>query len=364
VPTLTEATAVAAAFDPGRLTLARQAAGLLKKDLAEKLGVTAAAVTQYELGQSRPSPAVLTLAAQALAVDRQFFVAGRPRLPLDGSSAHFRSLRATRQYEREQALATVSLLWEITSLLETVVRLPAVRLPAVPAGSPASAAAAVRRHWKIPDGPLPHLIRRIEAAGAVVALTAPEQASRRVDAFSCQLTNRPIVVLTADKASIFRRRWNAAHELGHLLLHAEPLPADREQERQAHAFAGELLAPTEQIGDLLPARADLPALLSLQREWGVSVAALLRRGRDCAVYSDAVYRRGMITLTRLGWRQTEPGDDTPGELPSLLGRATELAADAGLPLSELARRVGLPLPRVRQLLGLATDGRPALRLVE
>jgi transcriptional regulator with XRE-family HTH domain len=51
--------AVAAAFAPDALGLARRWRQMRKNALARQVGVTAAAVSQYELGQARPSPAVL-----------------------------------------------------------------------------------------------------------------------------------------------------------------------------------------------------------------------------------------------------------------------------------------------------------------
>jgi transcriptional regulator with XRE-family HTH domain len=46
------------AFDARRLTLARWANELTKKELADRVGVSAASITQYEAGNTLPSPAV------------------------------------------------------------------------------------------------------------------------------------------------------------------------------------------------------------------------------------------------------------------------------------------------------------------
>ncbi|MFE2933050.1 ImmA/IrrE family metallo-endopeptidase [Streptomyces sp. NPDC059278] len=63
-----------------------------------------------------------------------------------------------------------------------------------------------------------------------------------VDAFSTRAA-RPLVVLTAARADdIYRHRFTAAHELGHLVLHADAT-GDSRQEKQADAFAAEFLTP-------------------------------------------------------------------------------------------------------------------------
>lgn len=52
-----------------RIKAARQAAGLSRKDLAERLGVTANAISNYENDVSFPKPPVLFAMFGALGVD-------------------------------------------------------------------------------------------------------------------------------------------------------------------------------------------------------------------------------------------------------------------------------------------------------
>jgi Zn-dependent peptidase ImmA (M78 family)/transcriptional regulator with XRE-family HTH domain len=357
---------VAAVFDPARLTLARQAAGLSKKELAESIGRTPAAVTQYEAGLARPSGVVLDICAVELGVPVGFFARGRPRLPLDVSDAHFRSLRSARVGERLRALATVELVWELTEQLTRHVRLPAIDLPDLgeapdAAPDPQAAARAVRAAWHLPAGPVPHLVRLLEARGIVVAFLNFSDADR-VDAFSTSAGGRPIVVLTADKGSALRTRFSAAHELAHLLLHTDVIPGDIGHEREADAFAAEFLMPAADITPELPTRVDLQALLDLQQRWGVSVAALLYRCRELGTLSEASYKRAMMRISRLGWRTHEPGDHRPAERPALLTQAFDLAAGNGVTIGVLADTLQLPVPAIRALLGMA-DHRPVLHLV-
>ncbi len=72
------------------------------------------------------------------------------------------------------------------------------------------------------------------------------------------------------------------------------------------------------------ARVDWRRLAELKLEWGVSMAMLLRRMRDLAVISDAAYWRGMMDLSRRGWRRSEPIDIGAPERPELLARALAL----------------------------------------
>src|SRR5689334_13843074 len=89
---------VASAFDPARLTQGRQLKGMSKKELADAIGVTPAAVGQYETGSSGVRPELISRLAEVLDVPISFFLVGRPHGNIDASMAHFRSLRSTRSY--------------------------------------------------------------------------------------------------------------------------------------------------------------------------------------------------------------------------------------------------------------------------
>jgi Zn-dependent peptidase ImmA (M78 family)/DNA-binding XRE family transcriptional regulator len=359
-----DAVAVAQAFAPARLTMARELAGLRKRDLAEAIDRTAAAVSQYELGQARPSGETLRRCAAALDVPVSFFTAGRPQLRLDTAGAHFRSLRSTTAHQRQQALAHVELLWELIDQLDNVIELPALDLGlplGLRPGDPAATAAMVRNAWDVPAGPVAHLVRTLETRG-VVLTQLPGVDAEAIDAFSAALHGRPIIVLSR-KGNPMRQRFSVAHELGHLLLHPDPVPGDSRHEREASTFAAEFLMPADEIRDRLPTPVDITELKETADGYGVSVAALAYRGKDLGVYSESTLRRVMATLSRLGWRTEEPvGSRYPGERPELLVRAAELAERHGLPLPLLADRLHLPLPRLRDLLGMP-GARPRLRLV-
>ena len=390
-------------FDPARLTQGRQAKGWTKRYLAEQVDVTATAIGQFEAGVHRPRPALLTRLAQALDVTPTFFAAGRPRAAVDAVNTHFRSLRSMRVYERDQAVTFAGQVWELAQALEQHVHLPKLDLPSVHAdatddthvgatyvghtpvaahtagraGAPldilaasggrvAAAAQRVRQQWALGDRPVAHLVRLLEAHGVLVALL-PFNDARRVDAFSTTATPRPVVVLTAEKNDVFRHRFTAAHELGHLLLHSDAAPGDPAHEREADAFAAELLLPRARLAQELPPRLDLPGLLALQQMWGVSVEALLYRGRELAVYSEATHRRGRIKVHDLRSRGLLPTGqlrDYPGEQPLLLRHAYNTAAShTDLTLHSLAAELAWAPALLSRLLGSVEDDRPHLRLV-
>ncbi|MGV9544114.1 helix-turn-helix domain-containing protein [Nocardia beijingensis] len=367
---------VAGAFDAGRLTQARRLAGLTKSALAARIGVSGAAVSQWEARTSPPRPDHLQHLAEALDVPVEFFAIGRPYAQLDGSAAHFRSLRSTRASQRAKAIAYVEQVWELTYALERHVQFPAVDLPGflpddpdTAPTNPAAAARDLRHRWGLGTGPVPHLIRTMEMHGIVTTMLpfAGGDDIATIDAFSTSRMPRPLIVLTPDRGSdVCWHRFTAAHELGHLLLHRDAAPGDPEQERQADAFAAEFLTPTATVRDQLPNRVDFKAFEQLSHQWGVSIKSLIYRCREVGTLTDASARRAyqhLNKLTSLDLIRPDPARNYPGELPALLTQAFDLAETTGtLTLPELARELRWRLPRLRLLLG-RPDQRPALRLV-
>jgi len=357
---------VAGAFEPARLTQARLLAWLTKGELAVKIGVSPAAVGQYESGAVRPRAELLPMLANKLHVPVEFFAAGRPLGRLDAANAHFRSLRSTRAKDRAKAAAHAEQVWELTYALEKQVRFPDVDLPQIPDGaSPAEAAHALREAWGLSRGPVPHLAATMEAHGIVVCLIPmTNEAVTRVKAYSTDALGRPLVIVTPERfRSVYEYRFTCAHEAGHLLLHPNPLPGDRQQEREADQFAAEFLTPRAEIEPLLPKTVRMAVLNQLSTTWGVSVESLIYRMGELRLISDVSIRRAHQRLANMAeLRREEPLTTYPGEIPTLLSEALDLAAQHGFARTDLARELCWTVSHVAEVLG-EIDTRPALRVV-
>lgn len=351
--------------DPTRLRLARQAAMLRKKDLAERVGVSAAAISQYEKGTTAPSPRIIAALSLALGTPVDFFAADRPLGEAPGTAAHFRSLRATTQQQRDRAFAHALLTWDLARTLQRHVRLPVVDLPdhlAVrpedPIGSIEAAARDARESLELGTGPIPNTVRLLESRG-VVCTRLPAQ-TRRVYAFSCAFPGRPVVVLSAERTHRAAGRFDAAHEVAHTLLHHDEEPGSHAVERQANAFAAEFLAPASEIADQLPRTANWKRLLELKQIWGISIQALLYRARTLGVMSEDRYRRAITELNARGWRTQEPDDDGEAEQPVLLGKAIDLLVERGMTIETLAAEARLSTATIKLIAGI--DQRPSVML--
>jgi Zn-dependent peptidase ImmA (M78 family)/transcriptional regulator with XRE-family HTH domain len=359
-----------ALFDGERLTLARLYRGLRKGDVAQAIGVTAASVGQYEQGRTRPSAPVLAALALHLGFPPDFFEKGRPLSRVHEAEAHFRRLRATTKRERDGLLARLSLLAELVLHVEQRVELPAVNIPEaiVEPGDLDSAEAAanrVRQEWGLGQGPIDNMVKLLETKGAIV--TRPTVDTSDIDAFSTWVQGRPVVVLANDKTDAGRSRFDAAHELGHLVMHQDAAPGLQALERQAQRFAAAFLLPAESLRRELPTYVRWGTYFDLKLRWRVSIAALLYRARTLGVLSADSYQRAQIHIARQGWKTAEPVDLGPPEEPRLLPRALELISSAlNVQLDDIGHDMRLPTDVFQSLLlDVAVPGsaRPTLKLV-
>lgn len=362
-------------FHPERLTQARWLAGETRRTLADKLGVSPIAIAQWESRTAVPRPDHLDALSKALSVPCTFFGVGRPHARLDASTIHFRHFRQMSTVQRNRAVAHTESVWELCNALEKRVRFPAVDLPGFTGGEltratqadPFDAARSLRQAWGLGNGPISAVVRMIEQHGIIVSMGAfGVDDVATIDAFSTTHLPRPAIVLSPHRADdVFRHRFSAAHELGHLVMHDECIPGDAVQEREADLFAAEFLTPADQITPALPKGVTLDSLTAVSQAWGVSVESLLRRAKEVGTASYTSHQRAherYSALRKNGSIKPESIENFPGENPALLRAAFAVADENGLGLKALAEELQFSLPQTRRLLGLKQES-TTLRLV-
>jgi Zn-dependent peptidase ImmA (M78 family)/DNA-binding XRE family transcriptional regulator len=334
------------------------ARGLKKLDIAKAVGITPAAVGQYERGDIRPSTDVLIRLSEVLRFSPSFFVSGPRSIDLSENRIHFRRLRSASSRVKGMQVARLALLEEIVERLERRVIFPPIAIEQMPVGRGdrseiETLAASVRAAWGIGEGPISNIVMLIESMGAVVTRSPVD--STAIDAYSTWSGGRPIIVLTSDKQDAARSNFDAAHELGHLVMHPDADPGSTLVEQQAHVFASAFLLPAASIRPELPRRFDLAAYAELKRRWRVSIQALLYRAHTLGVLSDPAYRRAMSRISLWGWRTGEPYSLGHADEPTLIRAALELLQADEVGAGEvLSKDTGIPediivslLPMVR-----------------
>ncbi len=198
-------------------------------------------------------------------------------------------------------------------------------------------AEAVRSKWKLGQLPINGLIETIEDHGGIV-LSWPE-----VPDFSGRsgwTSNGVPVMVINSLGSTDKRRFDAAHELGHLVM--EPTTEVGEYERLAYRFAGAFLVPRELAVHELGVRRQriaLPELGLLKQRWGLSMQAWARRARDLDIINDSLYKDLNIQIRRKGWYRNEPYAYEGKEEPMLLRRLVSRALTEGVISSSDAARI-------------------------
>ncbi|HUF54708.1 MAG TPA: ImmA/IrrE family metallo-endopeptidase [Dehalococcoidia bacterium] len=129
-----------------------------------------------------------------------------------------------------------------------------------------------------------------------------------------------LLVLGTDKNDRARSRFDAAHELGHLVIHGQLVWGIPEVEKQAHQFAAAFLMPRPDIVSELPHQVDWPVLFELKRKWQVSLAALLMRAKTLGLMTEATYLTAVKAASARGWRRVEPVPLGDPELPMAMAR--------------------------------------------
>jgi Zn-dependent peptidase ImmA (M78 family) len=196
-----------------------------------------------------------------------------------------------------------------------------------------------------------------------------------VDAFSMWRQDTPFVFLNTQK-SAEHSRFDAAHELGHLVLHRHGSPQGRIAEQEANAFASAFLMPRSSVLAEVPHMATVDRLVQLKKLWGVSVAALTYRMHVLGVLSDWHYQSLFVEISKRGFRRSEPNEgqrETSQVLQKVFVSLREdgishqdVAAELSVAVEELTQLIfGLTLTAlVGRSVGVGTRKRAKLRLVQ
>lgn len=334
-------------FNCTKLALARKRRQLTKKELAERSGITAVTLTRLETGKTTdPSMETLESLAKVLSYPVEFFF-GESFDNLTTDAVSFRSLSTMSAAQRDAALAAGEIAFDLEKWINQRFDLPTPDLPDLREDEPTSAAGAIRNYWGIGSKPIPKLIKMFEAKGIRVFTLAEK--NKNVDAFSCWKNDIPYIFLNTFKSSE-RTRFDAAHELGHLLMHRHTPSGNENGEKEADLFAASFLIPKEDLINHLPRVYSLKQLIEKKERWGVSVAALARTSFNNNLISDWNYRELCKQISMLGYRTREP-NERPPEKSIVWQKVLELLWKDGFTRSNIAKELNLPDDEIESLIG-------------
>lgn len=320
-------------------------ARLSQGELGDLIGVSRQSISAYERGDKMPEPATFQKMAEALKQSTVYFTSDEA--PLFGeSTTRFYRKTGPDTLRRNEACAVLSSWFvQVARYVDDFVNYPAVVLPECSPGAADgtysteeidSVARQLRQLWGLGAGPISNVTALLESKGIVIG--GYELERENVEAFSFWNGARPFVFIASEKESGVRRRYDLAHELGHLVLHrwVEQLEIeDRARlkviESEANRFAGAFLLPKTSFSNEIYTT-KLDAFIPLKERWKVSIQAMVYRCHDLEIIDDDQCLNLYKQISFRKWRKREPLDDPhriPIEQPRLLRRALELIFEKG-----------------------------------
>ena len=335
-----------------RLDLARKRRRLTSKALSEKANVAPVTLSRILRGKQEPDETTIQKLVVALDFPFEFFV--QDDLDnIDASVASFRSMSGMTARERDAALSAGSLAYEISDWVDERYDLPEVDLLELghEHHSPQTAARMLRQYWSIGEKPLGNIIKLLEAKG--VRIFSLSENTKKVDAFSVWRDDQPFIFLNTFK-SAERSRFDAMHELGHLVLHKHGGPVHRAAEIEANQFASSFLMPSSDVRSHIPYVTSLDQVIRAKKRWGVSAAALSYRLHKLSIVTDHQYRSFCIQLNqRFGKSEPQGMEREKSSIWQMVFK--DLWKDK-MTRSGIAHALNIPDSEVDSLLfGLTTD---------
>lgn len=294
-------------FTPSRLTLARQRRGMTLVQLASQIEITSQSLSNAENGRQRPSEATVQKLARALDFPAEFF--GLSDLEeLEDSQLSFRARSKTTSRAKSAVKSSARIAIELRCWIDERFITPEVDIPSIDSEmTPELAAEHVRASWGIDSvRPIGNCVELLESKGIAVFSLPSEY--RDVDAFSFWRRGRAYIMLSTLKTAE-RSRFDAAHELGHLVLHQNEEYGTnwRSAELEANKFAGAFLMPRDSVRKYFPGPATTDRIIRSKSRWKVAAMALAYRLHELDLLSEWTYRQVVLELGRLGYRSNEPG---------------------------------------------------------
>ncbi len=291
---------------------------LVAKLHAYGLKLTKAALSKYELNKSAPPPSLLTKLSRMFGVRAVYFTSeSTVSIEWIAFRAHSRLTERVKNEVKSHAM----------DIVEKYVYLDEVLYPCRKPNFPVrrkvrclddaeEIANALRRKWGLGSAPIESMTHAIEENGGILVFYDKHDGSK-FDGLSGWVNKKYPLMVVNDKMPDDRLRYDMAHELGHVLMDGSDITPDKE-ENCAHRFAASFLVPKETtIKELGQNRnsISLEELGLLKSQYGMSMAAWVRRVKDCQIISESKYRTMNIIMSKRGWKKVEPfrynGDEVP-----------------------------------------------------
>ena len=316
-------------FSKYRLKVAKDLRGLSNKDLSNILSCTEVTVSNY-LNENKPFVPdfeKIVLLSEKLGLPFSFFQSNYDKRVSD-EQIFYRSFNRIKAQYRNSARAYSEFAIQTLEFFDNKIsNLPKFKGINVDIDNliddPEKTALTLRAEWKLGMLPIKNMIGVLESHGIAVFRLPLEV--KEVDAFSFYHDGRPIIFLNTFK-SPERQRFDAAHELGHIILHSDDvnvLQNMKEKENQADRFAASFLMPKDLFISNAPNNLSLQNMIHYKHYWKVSLVALNYNLHKLGLLSEWKYRANTIEFSKNGYYNSEP-ESVERDEPILLNKIIDI----------------------------------------
>ena len=351
--------------------------GITQVQLAEKCGVTRQYISSIEREAESPTSEMIERIANELNFPVDFFYEPAVELIPVGAPT-FRAQRKMTSAVRDMGLGGSDIAAGIIAAdLQKRFTLPVIDMPDFSdfTDQPEAAADLLRARWNLGYEPIKHMVQLLESKGVGVYWLSIDNPA--LDAISFWYKSRPFVMLNSHKEAGERGRFDAAHELGHLVLHQhdtsnldnkedDEYVDNKEIESQANRFASAFLLPRATFELECPRTPDFNELYQLKVKWRVAIQAMIMRGHMLGLFSDWQKQQAFQKLQISGEKKREQVH-IPREESMLHIKIFERLLQKGIPPEQYAALLRLTLGDIEELMPtvkryLASDDNKIIRL--
>jgi len=348
-----------------RLRRARLMAGLSLRGLADVLNgePSHTQIAKFESGEACPDSKQLARFSRVLKVRPDYFF---KKDALKLATVEYRSQTKLGEKGRKRLEEQAYEFFERYLEIERIVGIATESLGCVDLSTKTEeelpdaierAAEELRSSWALGMNPIPNVHVMLETHGVKVKTLPHEDGFDGFSAFATdgEDTHVPVVAISkrwleGKEKDLPRFRFTAIHELAHLYLKFPDALSHKEKENWCHWFAGAFLIPRHPFEERFGAnrvKIALSELVAIKQEWGISIAAIMKRASNLGLVTPGRYKTYCIVANKNRWNVNEPGtwvgDEKSSRFEPLVLRA--LAQELITP-SKAAGLLGVSLPEL------------------
>lgn len=280
------------------------------KELADKVGVTSMAISNYESDKRTPNISIFRKLAEILNVKLMDFMVVRNE-DLQFKHGEFRKNTALAKTRQELIYESIeeyfNRFFVVVNILGSTVLPMAPRIHNLQLVDDSEISARKLREWLnlSVEGPVNSLITLLENNGVLIYLI--DINDDKFSGLNGVVSGRPYITINRNMTPE-RQRFTIAHELVHMAFKWNDDIDLKTCERIANSIAGAFLLPAKDaVRELGIRRSGIKGdMIVPAKEFGISMICLAYRAKELEIITENAYRSFMIKVSQNGWRRNEP----------------------------------------------------------